>query len=116
MSSLDVLAIKIEIISSISDRTSEYGCEYGNSISIPITKSNGCIIYDTACIARLGLTVIYFIIQAMSALLLNIVLSIQFNAIVIAIDELVINLAVQSSIWLVYCDTKVIHNVCAVST
>ena len=114
ISFLDPLTINFYIISSISDKTSEYGYEYGNNINTSITINNFCKIRSAAIIAGFCLTVVYFIVQVVAGSLSNIALSNQFDAIVIATGELVINLIRQSSIGEVYCDIQATHNVCSV--
>ena len=114
ISFLDLLTINFYIISSISDKTSEYGYEYGNNINISITINNFCKIRGAAIIAGFCLTVIYFIMQVVAGSLSNIALSNQFGAIVITTGELVINVIRQSSIGKVYCDIQATHNVCSV--
>ena len=76
--------------------------------------SNITIIGGGAIEVGLFVYVVYFIIQAMDKSLLNVQLSFEFDAIIVAMDQLMSNFAVQSSIAAVCAYTQVLHNVCAV--
>ena len=60
------------------------------------------------------LAVIFFIVQVFGGSSLIITISIKSNVITVAIVQLNINLAAQSSTDVAVCHAQVIHNVCAV--
>ena len=84
-----------------------------NICKILYMYSNITIIGGGAIETGLFVYVVYFIIQGMDKSLLNIQLSFEFDAIVVAIDQLTSNFAVQSSIAAVCAYAQVLHNVCA---
>ena len=84
-----------------------------NICNIIYLYSNITIIVGGAVEVGLFVYVVYSIIQAMNKSLLNIQLSFEFDAIIVAMDQLMSNFAVQSSIAAVCAYTHALHNVCA---
>ena len=83
---------------------------YANNSNTTIVINNFCKIYITPIIPQFCRHITTT--QAMNESV-NIVLSIEFNAISVATTQLVLTWAVQLSIDAVNCDKQRIHNVCA---
>ena len=109
-----ILTILYNMIDLKLENLSEFECEEGNSNNINTIVTNMYKINIAVPVAIVGflLFVINLIIHAIDELSLHIEISIKSVVIIVAIVLLVSNLAVQSSIDAVYCNTQVIHGVC----
>lgn len=94
-------------------KVSEYECGYVNNVNTITTTNTWYKIHIVTFTVKLFLTTIYFIRQSMD-MLMNIIISIEFDVIVVVVNQLVLILAIQASIAAVDSNKQIICNVCAV--
>ena len=109
---LDILINRFDEIASNLDQTSEYECGYDNNMDT-ITITNGWYkIGNVTPIVRSFLTTIHFTIKVIDVLPIKLILFLEFDVIIVAVNPLISILTSQSSITVIDCDTPIIHNVC----
>ena len=111
---LDALSIIFDGINSNLHRLIEYECNHRNNNKITVVLANVDTIRGTAIVFEFCTIVIYFIIQVIDESSLNILLLIEFDAIIITITQLVLKLIEETIIWPVLRRTQVIRSVCGV--
>ena len=109
-----VLTIVFDRISLKLDEQREFGYDCGNNENMTIITNNLCKIHATAIVVVGFLThVFYHILQAINTSSLNIALQIQFEAVVVVVNQLM-STFVASSMDVVSLLTQAIRNVCSV--
>ena len=111
---LDALPIIFDGINSNLHKLIESERNHSNNNNITVVLANVDTIRGTVIVFEFDRIVIYFIIQVIDESSLNILLIIEFDAIIITITQLVLKLIVQTIIWEVFCHPQVIRNVCGV--
>ena len=107
---LDGLIIEFDGMKLKLDKLTDFKSSYDNTTSITtIVNFNG--------ISSTGVTATFFLaavsmIQAISALTSTITVSIEFDANIVSIDQLILNLVVYLSIDAVACHIQVLRKVC----
>ena len=87
----------------------DHECTYYNDSNVSIPISNFYKIGGAASIVEVFLIVIYFIMQLIDRLSLNIILLIEFCANIVVFAELILHLIVRFSISVNYCYTPVVN-------
>ena len=98
---------------SLSDKRIAIECFFGNNNDETVVMNKFYEIGDAEIVVTAFLTVIYFVMQVIDGLSLNILLSIEFDASIIAFDQLIIystSCLVTSAIN-IYFHPQVTHNV-----
>ena len=111
---LSTLTFIFDTTNSKLDTPKQFGYDYDNNINRATIRNNFGKNNVAPTVAGFCYSVIYFIMQVMSGLLLKVASSIELDGIVVVIGELVANLDVQSSMSAVTCYKQVIHSICTV--
>ena len=117
MDTIDPIAVGNKFINGInlnSDKLNKYEYNYVTNNNITIITKTFYTIRGAAIEIVFLVDVVYFLIPLMDKSSLNITLSIELNAIIVEIVQLILHLGLQSSITAVDCNTQVVHHVCAV--
>ena len=114
---LDVLPIKFNGINSNLHQLIEFEYNHSNNNNTTVVLANAETIRGTTIVFEFFTIVIYFIMQIIGESSLNILLSIELDAIIVTIIQLVVKLLVHTITWAVFCHPQVIqviYSVCGV--
>ena len=111
---LSFLEIKFDAINCNLDKLMNFACDYGGNSNLTIIIENMYKISFEAFVVAFVLSIIYHNMEIMDASPSNITILAESNAIILAIAQSGLNLAIRSSIHAVYFDALVIHTVCCV--
>ena len=111
---LSFVEIKFDEIDCDLDKMSNFECDYGGNSNLTIIIESMYKICSEGFVVAFVVSIIYHNMEIIDASPSNITILAESDAVILAIAQSGLNLAMQSSIHAVYFDAQVIHNVCCV--